>query len=530
MASSSSFEPAELSPRRLSPHAEDGPADRGATTAALGGIINESLCAFLNQAGTIIDIFSLPTDLSLDGSSLIGRPIHTLFDPSSHEAVETAIATHAIARGTLVGADDFTATVHIWTHPSESSRSHTLFFCLNTSKCAVFNASELSERLMHDIHDMGNTCTAMMAQAAALRALGLPSREADTHLTSLQRSLEDLTRATRESLSLRPTPSLFEMPTCENFSLEEMVSHFFSSFFLVAHTEGVRFILPTVPDGLPATCWGPRSAITQIVVNFLKNAINYTKSKQGEEPVTKEIRLEVKLAREQDPDFPYTLCFAVRDTGTGIKEQDRLAVFLPRQRRSVSHVPGHGLGLSSCKGLAQRIGGKLFIESRYGVGSCFSIEVPVLSELRPPARRAANLSDLEVAVIDDNDLCRDVNARLLARSGFSEERIHRCATHEQAQSLLEDRNIDFILTDYQLDGRNNASTLLSSLRRREQIRGADPIPVLLLTGESDAPHIKALAPCLASNILEKPLPLSRLQEYLVTYFDPIETVNDAGDC
>ena len=67
----------------------------------------------------------------------------------------------------------------------------------------------------------------------------------------------------------------------------------------------------------------------------------------------------------------------VADTGPGIAEAERAAVFEPYYRSAdTAREPGVGLGLAISRGLVAQMGGELELESEVGIGSAFTIRLP----------------------------------------------------------------------------------------------------------------------------------------------------------
>jgi signal transduction histidine kinase len=105
--------------------------------------------------------------------------------------------------------------------------------------------------------------------------------------------------------------------------------------------------------------------IKQILINLLSNAIKFTESG--------EIWVEVK-------ELPANrVVITVRDTGIGIAPEDFKHIF--EAFRQVDQTitrkyPGTGLGLAIIDSLVRMMGGKIFLESKLGIGSMFKIELP----------------------------------------------------------------------------------------------------------------------------------------------------------
>jgi signal transduction histidine kinase len=69
----------------------------------------------------------------------------------------------------------------------------------------------------------------------------------------------------------------------------------------------------------------------------------------------------------------------IKDTGIGISE-DKLEVVFHRFVKSDDNSPGTGLGLAICKGLTERMGGRIELTSTLNVGSTFTITFPIARE------------------------------------------------------------------------------------------------------------------------------------------------------
>ncbi|MBN1220415.1 MAG: PAS domain-containing protein [Anaerolineae bacterium] len=119
----------------------------------------------------------------------------------------------------------------------------------------------------------------------------------------------------------------------------------------------------TYKDGIPEL-YVDQNRVTQVLLNLLSNAYKYTAAGGT--------TIEV----DQSDGW---VNIAIRDTGIGINpaDQERLFErFFRSDDRSVQKVGGTGLGLSISKGLVELHGGRLTVESEYGVGTTFTVTLP----------------------------------------------------------------------------------------------------------------------------------------------------------
>lgn len=109
--------------------------------------------------------------------------------------------------------------------------------------------------------------------------------------------------------------------------------------------------------------------LQQILVHLLTNALKFTEKGR--------IELTIRQRREAEQEM---LEIAVADTGIGIKREDQDVIFddfRQLEGSSTRHYGGTGLGLGLCKKLAAALGGEMRVSSEYGVGSVFSLLLPV---------------------------------------------------------------------------------------------------------------------------------------------------------
>ena len=123
-------------------------------------------------------------------------------------------------------------------------------------------------------------------------------------------------------------------------------------------------IAPDVPDELI----GDKTHIKEIVNNLLTNAIKYTD--KGE------IILKVKCVNKEDKSL---LMISVQDTGRGIKAENITKLFEKFERLDVDRnttTEGTGLGLAITKLLVEMMGGTINVQSSFGQGSIFMVNIP----------------------------------------------------------------------------------------------------------------------------------------------------------
>jgi len=105
--------------------------------------------------------------------------------------------------------------------------------------------------------------------------------------------------------------------------------------------------------------------LTQVFQNLLGNALKF----RGSDPP----RIHIGAEKQEG-----SWLFSLRDNGLGIAENHFSRIFTLFQRlHSRNKYPGTGIGLSICKKVVERHGGKIWVESNPGEGSTFYFTLPV---------------------------------------------------------------------------------------------------------------------------------------------------------
>jgi signal transduction histidine kinase/CheY-like chemotaxis protein len=149
-----------------------------------------------------------------------------------------------------------------------------------------------------------------------------------------------------------------------------------------AATKGLKLAAYVAAD-VPERVMGDPLRLRQILFNLLGNALKFTEKGS--------VRVSLERAGETD------LCIKVADTGIGLTEEQRERLFQPfvqADSTTTRRFGGTGLGLSIVRRLAEAMGGSVTVDSAIGIGSTFSVMVPLdpVTEAAPIVRPLDGLS------------------------------------------------------------------------------------------------------------------------------------------
>ncbi|HLW71173.1 MAG TPA: ATP-binding protein [Candidatus Binataceae bacterium] len=207
-----------------------------------------------------------------------------------------------------------------------------------------------------------------------------------------------------------------------------------------------------VDERLPAQVIGDAARLRQVLLNLAGNAIKFT--------ATGGVALIVEPGI-----WPNEISFLVRDTGIGIAPEAQARIFREFEQadeKIARSYGGTGLGLSISERIVKRMGGRITLQSKLGVGSTFEAAIPLAAagQGAGPPFAAPELAGQSIMLVAPESIEASLIARRLHRWGGQTCVV---ADAEVARALLPERNWLAILLDHAL-GAEEVEALASAAR------------------------------------------------------------------
>ena len=339
-------------------------------------------------------------------------------------------------------------------------------------------------------HEIRTPLNGVLGMAQAMAAERLPAaqrqrlavvRESGEALHAILNDLLDLAKIEAGRLELEAI----------DFDLAQTVGAAGQAFSAIAAQRGLSLEVE-VEDGLGVRLGDP-TRVRQILQNLVSNALKFTE-KGG-----------VSITACADGDG---VAISVRDTGVGMDAATLTRLFerfTQADSSTTRRFGGTGLGLSICRQLSALMGGAISAQSEPGVGSVFTVRLPLprTGDAGPAnaveAATTAPAAGLRILVAEDNRTNQLVIQTLLGQVGITPAVV---GDGREAVEAWTAGDFDLVLMDVQMP-QMDGPTAAGEIRRLERKTGRARTPILALTANAMTHQIASLSLLAAGKIVTR---------------------------
>jgi len=260
-----------------------------------------------------------------------------------------------------------------------------------------------------------------------------------------------------------------------NYNLKKIVAELEKLIQPRLKEKTIDFKINLSPD-IPEVLYGDMGKIKEIITNLLTNAAKYTEKGF--------IELSIMCVNTNNKS---KLAISVSDSGRGIKKEKIDKLFTKFQRLEEDKnttLEGTGLGLAITKSLTEMMGGKIVVQSDYGVGSKFTVYlnqkiismIETTKEVDKLIEENITFDNKKILIVDDNKLNLKVATKLLDKYKVT---IETCLSGEECLEKLKNNNYNLILLDDMMPKMSGKDTL-KELKKNKSFK----TPVVVLTANA----------------------------------------------
>ncbi len=259
--------------------------------------------------------------------------------------------------------------------------------------------------------------------------------------------------------------------------------------------------------------------IREVLLNIISNAVKFTKDGGS-----------ISFVAENAPgndEHHIIVRYRISDTGIGMSEEFLSRIFDEFSQENDgarTSYKGTGLGMAIAKQYVDLMGGKIEVSSRQGVGSTFTVEIPLLiaeqvpTEKEEKLKKDMDLHGLHVLLAEDNDLNAEIAATLLEEQGMI---VTRAADGKSALAQFcntAPRTFDLILMDIMMPEMNGYETT-KAIRNLPDRPDGKKIPIIAMTANAFAEDVQAALNAGMDDHVAKPVDMRILIAVITKYIE-----------
>ena len=373
---------------------------------------------------------------------------------------------------------------------------------LNQSNEELKNKELFVANLSHEIKTPINIIVAMIY---FLKSTKLDENQIE-YINRLESASELLTKLVNNILNVTKSDKVTNSTnTKEVFILQNIIDKVYQMFKDDLEEKNISWSVETNAN-LEIEVYEDKTKLEQVFINLVSNAIKYTDKGY----------IELQANKVKEDSNSYYMKFCIKDTGRGIKKEDTIKIFKEFEQNSdptTKEVEGFGLGLPLVRKIIESMGGKIWVESSYGLGTKFFFELKLDKKGKENKEKLEqkqnynqsnqtnqvnnNIQNLtnKILIVDDNKIITEITKKVLKEIDLE---CDIATDGMQAIKMLEEK------------GKNNYALILMDIHM-PKYNGYDISRIMKQDLKVTTPIVALTATNITENVIEEN------KEYIYSY-------------
>jgi signal transduction histidine kinase/CheY-like chemotaxis protein len=294
-------------------------------------------------------------------------------------------------------------------------------------------------------HEIRTPMNGILGFANLLKTPNLSGKEQQEFITIIEESGKRMLSIIDDIISISKIEAGLMSIYLRESDINQQVEYIYTFFRPEAEAKGITLSFKNSLPEKEANVITDREKLYSILTNLVKNAIKYSEKGSIELGYTKKGK---------------QLEFYVKDNGIGIDEDRQLAIFERFVQADISDeraFQGAGLGLAISKAYVEMLGGKIWTESKKGIGSIFYFTLPYTVKKEVEGDTAVEntkeefetpLKKLKILIVDDDEISRRFLNNILGK--LSKNILFAENGQEAVEAFRRNPDVDLILMDLKM--------------------------------------------------------------------------------
>lgn len=266
-------------------------------------------------------------------------------------------------------------------------------------------------------HEIKTPINIIVAMIYFLKSTKLDENQME-YINRLESASDLLTELVNNILTVTKSEKVTNaVNTKEKFILKDLIDKVYFIFKNDMEEKNIQWSLKSNMD-LNIELYESKTRLEQVFINLISNAVKYTEKGY----------IEIEVTKISENINSCNIRFCIKDTGIGIKREDTIKIFKEFEQTAdptIKEKEGFGLGLPLVKKIIESMGGKIWVESSYGLGSKFFFELNILknansllkeniSDNKEIVEEKINTVSNKVLIVDDNNIINEITQKILS--------------------------------------------------------------------------------------------------------------------